>query len=615
MVIYYDPKDLYHKNPFGPVAEKSAVNFKVGLDRKTSFKEFRMIMWLENGPQFVVRGSWADLRNGQDFYSFQWQAAKPGLYFYHFELVLPDYRIEKGAVFQLSVFDTDFKVPEWLGNGIMYQIFPDRFSKSNKYQAPDMAKQYSIHAEWNDTPDFRPDAEGVIRNNDFFGGNLQGIIEKIPYLCDLGVTIIYLNPIVEAYSNHRYDTADYKNVDPMLGTIDDFIQLCSEARTAGIRIVLDGVFNHTGSDSRYFNKNGRYPELGAFQSKESPYYSWYQFTNYPSKYESWWGIETLPHVREMEPSYLDYIIRNKNSVVNFWLACGASGFRLDVADELPSDFIEELRIAVKKIKPDAVIIGEVWEDASNKISYGERRRYFLGKELDSVMNYPVKDAIIRFIAYEKDAEACSAIIENLWEHYPEQVFQSLMNIMGTHDTARILTVFGLKDEIYKLSKEEKAVLRLSDDQMSVALASLRLALLMWFFLPGLPCIYYGDEIGMEGTEDPFNRRTFDLAKADHELLAFYKEVVQYRKKISDLGQFKYRTEIARGSVFVFSRWCSGKSVIVGINSGSAIEDFMLDLGEDGRIDRFITTGSCEIAENGAVRLHPFSGAVIVVMAQ
>jgi len=611
MVVYYDSKDEYYKSPFGAVEAGTDIYFRAGVDRRFVLKEMCLVIYPDNGKEEKIRGSWADLVLGQDFYAFEWSARVAGLYFYHFEAVFPDGRKMKGKTCQLTVYEKHYNIPEWLGSGIMYQIFPDRFARSRDYDIPPIDRKFSVHEIWGEMPVYKPDANGAILNNDFSGGNLRGIIDKLPYLSDLGVTVLYLNPIVEAFSNHRYDTANYKNVDPVLGTVDDFRNLCEESRKHGIRIILDGVFNHTGSDSLYFNKYGRYPEIGAYQSHDSKYYPWYHFVKYPEKYDSWWGIETLPHVNETEPSYLDYIIRAEDSVVEFWLKCGASGFRIDVADELPTQFLELLRVKVKELDPEAALIGEVWEDASNKISYGERRRYLLGKELDSVMNYPLKDAVIRFVAYEKEAAEFAAVVGSLWENYPPQVFSSLMNILGTHDTARILTVLGLKDDLFRMGKDEKAAFRLHREHKRNAKAMLYLAVMIWAFMPGIPCIYYGDEIGMEGAEDPFNRKCFDINGADKDIVSFYRKVLTYRREIADIGQYGFRPEIARNGLYVFTRFKDQMSVITAVNAGGIKEEFSINLGEDGRIIDHMSAGDCDVSDMGRIILGACSGAVII----
>jgi len=610
MTIFFDSRKEYCKSPFGAVESGTRILFRAGVERRAVLKEMILAIYPDNGAECHVRGSWTDLRDGSDFYSFEWETNKEGLFFYYFIADYYDGRRERSKSSQLTVYLRDYRVPEWLRNGVMYQIFPDRFARSAQYVIPALDREYRIHENWNDLPDYKPDAAGVIRNNDFFGGNLKGMVEMLPYLKDLGVTVLYLNPIVEAYSNHRYDTADFKNVDPILGSVDDFRTLCQESGKLGIRILLDGVFNHTGSDSIYFNKYGRYAAIGAYQSKDSIYYPWYQFTHYPDKYHAWWGIETLPHVNETEGTYLDHIIRGDDSVIKFWMSCGASGFRIDVADELPSAFLEELRSTLKGIDRNAAIIGEVWEDASNKISYGERRRYLLGKELDSVMNYPLKDALIRFVAYERDAAAFSSVVCSLWENYPPAAFSSLMNILGTHDTARILTILGIKDELYRLTKDEKARLLLTEDQRGAAVARLFLALMIWAFMPGIPCIYYGDEIGMQGAEDPFNRKCFDFKNADLDMHGFYKKLLALRNGIPDIGNYDFRPVMAERSIFIFSRCSGGRAVFVAVNTGKEREEFSLQTDCGANFESRLSVGEFQTVETGGYLLGSCSGVII-----
>jgi 4-alpha-glucanotransferase len=319
-----------------------------------------------------------------------WQAeialpAKPCLLWYYFIIRLSDgytlyygnnseqlggqgkIYVEAPPAYQLTVYKAG-KMPAWLYGGMIYQIFPDRFF--NPYNEALAKKPDSLlHDDWYRRPLYARDrATGEILAYDFFGGNLDGVTAKLDYLEDFGVRLIYLNPIFLSVSNHRFDTADYERIDPLLGDEAAFRRLCREAAARGIRIMLDGVFSHTGSDSRYFNKEGSYKELGAFQSKFSPFYSWYRFVNYPHEYESWWGIGNLPNVDELNPDYLYYIIEAKKSIAARWLKAGASGWRLDVADELPTEFIRLLRSRMKRDDPESFLLGEVWEDASHKVA-------------------------------------------------------------------------------------------------------------------------------------------------------------------------------------------------------------------------------------------------------
>ena len=350
------------------------------------------------------------------------------------------YRSEGEIVpWQLTVYE-ETHTPAWFGEGVTYQIFPDRYCRLNIPDPAGLVGNRWVHEDWNDSPVWQPE-NGEVKNRDFFGGSLAGVAAHLDDLAALGVSTLYLCPIFESASNHRYNTADYTRIDPMLGTEEDFRDLCAEAKERGIRILLDGVFNHTGSQSIYFNADGFYPSLGAAQSKDSPYYDWFQFSRWPDSYDAWWGIDTLPNVREDCPDYVDYIIQGENSVVKRWLRAGASGWRLDVADELPGEFIEKLRAAVEETDPEALVLGEVWEDASNKISYSRRRRYFLGRELHGVMNYPFRTALLHYLL-DGPAEDFQAAMETLRENYPPAAFYSAMNFLGTHDTPRVLTLLG-----------------------------------------------------------------------------------------------------------------------------------------------------------------------------
>ena len=398
--------------------------------------------------------------------------------------------------YQITVYEKSY-VPEWYKDGIIYQIYVDRFfNGNNEGKINNPRKNSFIYGNWSDDPMYIKGQNGEILRWDFYGGNLKGVKEKLPYLKDLGVTIIYFNPIFEAVSCHKYDTGDYERIDPMYGDEEDFRELCIEAGNYGIKIILDGVFSHTGSDSKYFNKFGRYDSVGAYQDKNSPYYGWYRFYNYPDKYECWWGFDNQPDVDELNPSYLDYIVNGKNSIISKWMNLGASGWRLDVADELPDEFIEALKKKTREINPESIVIGEVWEDASNKISYSQRRKYLFGKELDSVTNYPFRNAILKYVKSEIDANVFSRTIFSLYENYPIENFYSTMNILGNHDTERVLTV-------------------LNED-----IRLLELALILQMVLPGVPLIYYGDEAGLLGNKDPENRKAYPWGRENKSVYNF-----------------------------------------------------------------------------------------------
>ncbi len=467
-------------------------------------------------------------------------------------------------MWQVTVYDKSFQTPKWYGEGITYQIFPDRFARSHIPRKQGCKSPRTVHTEWDGVPEYRPTSENIVLNNDFYGGNIRGITDKLDYLADLGVTTIYLNPIFEAASNHRYDTANYERLDPMFGTEKQFETLCEKAKKRGIRIILDGVFSHTGDDSVYFNKYGRYDSVGAYQSEDSPYYKWYTFYEHPNKYESWWGIDILPAVKELEESYLDYIVTGSESIVQKWIRLGASGWRLDVADELPDEFIRKLRKAVKEENPDAVIIGEVWEDASNKESYGKKRAYFDGFELDGVMNYPLRNAIINYVK-GGDALEFRTEMESIVSNYPPEAMRSLMNILGTHDTVRILTTLGFEGDANTLTKDDRAVYRLTKSEREQGIARLRLATAILFSFIGSPTIYYGDEVGMEGFEDPFNRMCYPWGNEDESILSRYKLLCSVRNASDALRKGDIKFIYALGDILAYKRYTDTETVTVIVN--------------------------------------------------
>lgn len=440
-----------------------------------------------------------------------------GEIYYH----VPDKR------YQITVYSPDYSTPAWFKNSVCYQIFPDRFANGTNGEFLG-GRSDIIKRNWGDTPFYKAEQFGGVYNcSDFFGGNFAGIEQKLPYLRELGIDAIYLNPIFKAFSNHKYDTGDYETVDPSFGTNEDFERLCAKARELGIRIILDGVFNHTGSDSRYFNQNGSYPEEGAAQSQSSRYYNWYRFSDWPNEYESWWGMKTLPQVDESNPDYQEYILTAPDAIVKRWIKAGASGWRLDVVDELPDSFVKTLRREVKSADPDAVIIGEVWEDASNKVAYGEQREYLLGEELDSVMNYPLRNALVDFALGYINGEEFDARISSLRENYPPEAFYSLLNFLSTHDVERILTM--LANMHCPVSRDEQANLRAEGENLRVAKQRLFALTALQMTMPGVPCIYYGDEVGMQGFGDPFCRRCYPWEGADEEIRGFTRKLIALRK--------------------------------------------------------------------------------------
>lgn len=517
-----------------------------------------------NIEDYIIYETEVRLETGLYWYAFKFSSSFGECYVSRSDHSLGVVTQALGNVWQLTVYSADFVTPDSFAGGVIYQIFPDRFyaSGTKKENIPD--DRY-IKTDWSSIPEYRNTDDKLRICNDYYGGDLLGITKKLPYLQELGVTVIYLNPIFEAHSNHRYNTADYFKIDPMLGTEKDFINLCKTAKKYGIKIILDGVFSHTGDDSVYFNKYGRYGDGGAYRDRNSKYTSWYKFNDSPCGYTSWWGVPSLPETNETDPSFMEFIT-GENGVLRYWIRLGASGWRLDVADELPDEFIEKIRSAVKSENPDALILGEVWEDASNKISYGKRRKFLYGKQLDSVMNYPLANLIIGFVRGGNARELIDGILD-ITENYPPQCVNILMNHIGTHDTARILTRLGDGGR-NSGDREAQSGYRLTALQRELAKRRLMLASVLQYTLPGIPSLYYGDEAGVEGYGDPFCRSAFPWGNESEELTNHYKELGKLRKEhsafkngrfiplYSDIGYVTYvRSNEQEDVLICINRWC------------------------------------------------------------
>ena len=560
MRILFDSQQLIYKDPFGTLAQDQLCTLHIHIPVTVGTTVVECILNFEDGrPGTVVRLQKEDVQGAYDIFGGTFSLSEPGLYFYYFRIHKPegsfrlfkqghDTNMEAGDRWQLTCTPKDFTTPHWAKGATIYQIFPDRFRKDGTPDLSEKLQPYTIHSDWNEDVDWAPTADGKILNNDFFGGNFRGISEKMDYIASLGTTILYLNPISKSFSNHRYDTGDYKTPDPMLGTTEDFAAMCRAAHERGIKVVLDGVYSHTGSNSLYFDRDRTFGGNGAYCSPHSPYYSWYSFRHYPNDYKSWWDFDTLPTVNKMDPAFIQYIIEDEDSVVAHWLGLGADGFRLDVVDELPNEFVLKLKKRIRQIRPDALLIGEVWEDASNKIAYDVRRRYFVDGVLDSCMNYPFRTAILDFLKGLDDGRRFKETIMTIAENYPPQVLACNMNLLGTHDTPRILT--ALVDD-FEGDRAECARRRLSSNQLELARERLLMASFLQYTLPGAPSLYYADEAGMEGYKDPFNRRTYPWDREDKTLLTHYRVLGSLRKEQEPLrlGDIHFSTASAQKLAF------------------------------------------------------------------
>lgn len=608
----FDSREEACKTPYGAVPCGTEVTFTLRPAPQEGFSACSLLVW----DEFRFARCEVSLSPCAEGFRGTYTAPPDGtLLWYLFRFTRPDGSArlygrggyDDSARFQLTVYRMPYPTPQWFGRGVTYQIFPDRFCRLGLPDPSGMPGTRTVHQNWSDTPDYQPDCYGTVRNCDFFGGSLAGILSRLDYLQSLSVTTLYLNPIFTSVSNHRYDTADYMAIDPMLGTESDFRQLCAAAKKRGIRIMLDGVFNHTGSDSRYFNARGTFEDMGAAQSKDSPYYPWYRFGRWPDEYDAWWGVETLPAVNEDDPTYRRFIITDEDSVVRHWLRCGASAWRLDVADELPDDFIAQLRQVMAQENPDSFLLGEVWEDASNKIAYEQRRRYFLDGALCGVMNYPFRGAALHWLR-GGDASDFREEMETLREHYPHDAYYSGLNILGTHDTARVLTVLGA--ETVPERKEDRAAYRLSAQELAAGLARLRLGAMLQYCFPGSPTVFYGDEAGMQGFEDPLNRGAFPWGGENRALLSLYRQLGQLRQRRTSLQWGTIRYLHADGGLLVFQRSDGGETTICALNAGHTERE--LRLPWLGATAADLLSGQCFLADQGQVSLTlpPLDGVIL-----
>lgn len=573
---------LWKNAPYlGAFSADERVRFSVSAPRKLGV--FSIVLRINSdGDEYKdIPLDFTSIEDGNDVYATEISASKlginkGGLLFYEFLLLRGEHTLFTSSInnsdfelkthsdrkFSLLIYRSDFSVPKWFGNGIMYHIFVDRFAKGDV--EPTGRDDIEINDDWeNGIPQFAQYQGAPLKNNMFFGGNLVGICDKLDYIASLGTSVIYLSPIFKAYSNHKYDTGDYSVVDDMFGGEDALLELIEKAGKRGIKIILDGVFNHTGDDSLYFNKYGKYPSVGAYQSDSSPYSSWYTFSSFPDKYEAWWGIEILPKLNLKNEDCADYFVGD-GGIIEKYTKMGIGGWRLDVADELPDHFLERIRSkANESSNGNAVIIGEVWENAAVKVSYGKRRKYFWGSQLDSVMNYPLKNGIVDFVRYG-DADALYNVLTELYSSYPKCVCNSLMNILGTHDTERILTVLG-GDEARDATNAELSTKRMNDTDRARAIRYLKIASVLQYTAFGIPSVFYGDEVGMEGYHDPFCRRPFPWGNENYDILEYYKKLGMLRLEETALIKGDFDVLEHGESTIAFERYDNESRICIAAN--------------------------------------------------
>ena len=621
----YDSWDSTYKSCFGAMKNGQCCDFTIRIPQnmKLDFPPVMVIFRTGFKERFLTMTETA-VESDCIAYTASFVPKHIGIHYYYFAFTIDGTRryiksvskhnatLNDGELFQLTVYSSKFSTPEFIKGGVMYQIFPDRFCKSGK-EHKDVPKDRIIRNDWGGMPYYRPDQNGKVWNNDYFGGDLEGIRSKLPYLSELGVTCIYLTPIFEAHENHRYNTADYMKVDPMLGTNEEFKRLCNHAAEMGIDIIIDGVFSHTGADSIYFNKFNRYDSIGAYNSQDSEYSSWYFFNKFPDEYESWWGIDTLPNVNENDENYTEFICGD-GGVLDYWIEQGVAGYRLDVADELPDKFLDNLNKCVKKHGNSKLIIGEVWEDASSKESYGVKRRYLLGSQLDSVMNYPFRDAILNYI---KGGSVFDFRIQvmSILENYPKPAIDTLMNFVSTHDTERAINNLGGESSVGK-TKDWMAERHLTEYEYNLGKARLKCAMVLQFFLPGVPCIYYGDESGMQGYKDPFNRQCYNWGREDRELIDFTKKLIDIRKssKVFHDGKLIFLTLDENVLVFARARSERKKAVVIFLNRSDSPQTITRDRLIISKYKRFelLHGDHKDDIEDDLITLPPYGYAAVKV---
>lgn len=607
--------DVSHRGAF---AVGACIVFSVDVPRRLGASAVVLRICRDGESDCDLPFSFEQTEEGCDRYTLSLDTvalcgeAGEGLFFYEFLFVRGtdtlftatrnqvDFTLEdhSDSRFVLLLHRADYTTPSWFRGKVMYHIFVDRFCRGEG----DVAQRSDVilNEDWdNGIPQYPEHNGDRLANNMFFGGNLWGIAEKLPYLQSLGVGVLYLSPIFRAYSNHKYDTGDYLEIDGMFGGEAAFRHLLDKAKQAGIRILLDGVFNHTGDDSLYFDRYGTYGGVGAYTDAGSPYRDWYCFRNYPDQYETWWGIDILPKLNLAGTSCREFLA-GRGGVGETYIRMGIDGWRLDVADELPNAFLEELRQTVKEASHgEGMLLGEVWENAVLKEAYGNRRRYFWGGQLDSVMNYPLRNGILGFVL-DGDAEFLSDVLKEIYATYPQCVCHNLMNILGTHDTERILTVLGEGDERdFDASNETLAHKRLNEVQRSRGMERLKIAAAIQYTVYGVPSVFYGDEVGLEGYGDPFCRRPYPWGNEDGELLAFYRKLGKIRREHAVFAEGEFRVRKAENGILAYVRENSNEQIIVFANVGGEpyscpLRGAWLDLLTDKRYDGTVLPGDIRI---------------------
>lgn len=569
-------------------------------------RTFRIILemsnefgWMENvkvlfnrqgeDTSIIKQMKWEEANDGISKYCTEVQFNELGNYFFFFSLEIngetkavkisratnePEVMLvsDESPYFRILVTQKGFEIPCWAKDAIAYQIFVDRFCKVGKTQGEQKGRQYRI---WGDFPDWHRNASGNFHNNDFFCGNIEGICSRLDYLKSLSVDIVYLSPINESlYRYERYASTNHMEIDSDAGTFEDLAKLHKKANENGMHIILDIAFNHCSSDNPIFKE--------AMSNPNSKYRDWFHING--NSYICWYGIfADMPIFNQYSAGYQDYVYGENGVVAKF--APYVDGFRLDLASELQPFVLEGIRNRANQYGKH-LILGEYW----HKVPVG-----ILGRGLDCPTNYPFTDAILKFVAFGRGNDFSSKIY-NVLESYPQNTIDTMFNSLDTHDMMRAITILSQKcvrdepDRIWEIDKEGSRwhVVRngrgefLTDDfrqfefdndklgseEYAQAVKKLKVAVILQYFLPGIPCTFYGTEVGMHGFKDPFNRKCFNWDEEywDKDLLSFYQEIGRFRKSYHGAGS-SFEVRYTDQDIFIFERKNETNSVFVAVNRG------------------------------------------------
>lgn len=706
--IKYDSKDTAYKSVFGAVATGEEVTYSIDTGEDVT------------GVSLVVKGNAKKnctmkkvdgAPDGQQRWAVTTSFDKLGEYHYFFAVYSGAAAIMYGdddgnygtgttsdlvsmLPYDQIVYQSGYKTPDWMKNAVIYQIFPDRFynGDTSNDEANTSARgpvNYEKMNDWYILPE-NPEQETTNPgsypsnaykgdgnwSNEIYGGDLKGITKRIDYLKALGVSVIYLNPVFESISSHRYDTSDYKNIDPILGTLGDFEELVNVAEKNGMHIVLDGVFNHVSDDSVYFDRYYEYLEKGTDTIGAYPYWAYvydtmseknvskeeaekqakeyftknYGITNYDYTqwfdifdttlkddnqkevcdtvglragkpvygYDGWWGYDSMPIIKATNGSEYqtgtwaqEVIGKNEtstkadDSVAQYWLSKGMDGWRLDVANEVSDETWQHFRKSVKALDSDNVIIGEIWTDAV---------KYLMGDMYDSVMNYMFRGAAI---AYAKGGTSEDAMntLERLRERYPKEAFYAMMNLVDSHDTTRLLSYLDGIDDDRNQKEVDKAFpsYEITSDE---AKQKQYLVALMQFTYAGAPTIYYGDELGMVGADDPDDRRAMIWGEGNESLVKWYAKLAAIRNNYTALRTGS--VEPVNGTsaeVLSYVRRDDSDTMLVAMNNSATAKEESFDL-KDLKLDAAtltdVITGTNYTVTDGKVTISipAYNGVIL-----